>query len=185
MEIDEEIKRLKVEIFSDDWEKMKASADQLFEIGGQNNIDYLLGLLDHRNSQVRNVVALTFRKNKFNESVETLLSAIRKEENRGNNGTLVYALEELDCSHKLCELFDILFFESSWEVKHHILTILDKQIFEFTEGDLMKIKSKWEKIKDSWNDLNKIDKDNLQKHDLDKDLIQSFVDGYVSYLKKS
>lgn len=185
MKTDEEIKRLKVEIFSDDWDKMKASADKLFEIGGQKNIDYLLGLLDHQNSKVRNVVALTFRKNKFNEAIDSLLSAISKEENRGYNGTMVYALEELDCSHKLCELFDILFVESSWEVKYHILTILDKQTFEFTEDDLMKIKLKWENIKDSWNELNKIDKDNLQKHDLDKDLIQNFVDGYVSYLEKS
>ena len=164
---------------------MKAAADRLFEIGGQENIDFLIGLLDQQNSGVRNVVALTFRNCKFNDALEPLLKAIRKKENKGLTGTMVYALEELNCSHKLCELFDILFDESNWEVQNHVLTVLDKQIFQFTEEDLMGIKTKWENIKYSWNDLNKIDKDNLQPHDLDKDLIQNFVDGYVSYLEKS
>ena len=116
MRIEQEIKKVKREIFSDDWEKMKVSADRLFEIGGQENIDFLIGLLDHQNSGVRNIVALTFRNYKFNDALDPLLRAIRKKENKGLTGTMVYALEELDCSHKLCELFDILFDENSWEV---------------------------------------------------------------------
>ena len=184
MRVDQEIEKLKSDIFSDDWDKMKSASNRLFEIGGQDNIDYLIGLLDQQNSGVRDAVALTFRDNKFNDALEPLLRAINKNENKGYNGTMAYALEELDCSHKLSELFDILFDKNSWEVQNHILTVLDKQIFEFTEDDLIRIKSKWENIKDNWNDLNKIDKHNLRKHDLDKDLVQNFVDRYVSYLEK-
>lgn len=89
------IEKLKSDLFSDDWEKMKNSANELFKIGGQDNINYLVGLLDQQNSVVRNVVALTFRDNEFNEAVEPLLSSIRKIEFKDKNGTLVYALEKL------------------------------------------------------------------------------------------
>jgi len=52
MEVVQEIEKLKRDIFSDDWDKVKASASRLFEIGGQENIDYLIGLLDQPNSGV-------------------------------------------------------------------------------------------------------------------------------------
>ena len=180
----QEIEKLKNDIFSSDWDKMKASANRLFEIGGQENIDYLLGLLDQTNSEVRNAVALTFRDNEFNDALEPILNSINKKENKGYTGTLVYALEKLDCRLKLKELFNILFDNNSYEVQNHILTILDEQTFEFTEADLLEVKSTWEKLKDNWNELNNVDKDNLKEHDIDQDLVQSFVDGYVTYLEQ-
>lgn len=97
---------------------------------------------------------------------------------------MVYALGKLDCSHKLTELIDILFEINSYEVQYHILRILDNQIFEFNKQDFKKIEVKWNKIKNTWNELNKIDKENLKKYNIDDDLIQSFVERYVSYLKK-
>ncbi len=180
----QEIEKLKNDIFSGDWDKMKASANRLFEIGGQENIDYLLGLLDQTNSEVRNAVALTFRDNEFNDALETILNSINKKENKGYTGTMVYALEKLDCRLKLKELFNILFDNNSYEVQNHILTILDEQTFEFTETDLLEVKSTWEKLKDNWNELNNVDKDNLKEHDIDQDLVQGFVDGYVTYLEQ-
>jgi HEAT repeat protein len=179
MNTDQEIEKLKSDIFSGNWDTMKQSVNRLFEIGGQQNLDYLVGLLDQSNSGVRNAVSLTFRDNRFNAALEPLLTAINKEENKGYTGTMVYALEKLDCSHKLRELFDILFNKNSYEVQNHILTVLDEQEFKFNDDDLVYIRSKWDKLKDDWNDINKVDK----KHSFDKDLIQSFVDGYVCYLK--
>jgi len=183
MRVDQEIEKLKNDIFSDDWGRMKESSCRLFEIGGHDNIDYLIGLLDQPNSGVRNAVALVFRDNKFNDALEPLLNSIIKKENKGYTGTMVYALEKLDCRLKLKELFNILFDNSSYEVQNHILTILGQQTFELKEADLLEIKVKWEKLKGNWNELNNLDKDNLRKHDIDEDLIQSFVDGYVSYLE--
>ena len=184
MSVDQKIEKLKADIFSDKWDRMKESANRLFEIGGHENIDYLVGLLDQPNSGVRNAVALTFRDNEFNEALEPLLKSIIKKENKGYTGTMVYALEKLDCRLKLKELFNILFDNNSYEVQNHILTILDEQTFEFKEADLLEIKVKWEKLKDNWNELNNVDKDNLREHDIDQELIQSFVDGYVSYLEQ-
>ncbi len=185
MRVEQEIIKLKTDIFSDDWDRMKESANRLFEIGGQENMDYLLGLLEQSNSIVRNAVALTFMDNKFNDGLEPLLKSITKEENKSARGTMVYALQTLDCKNKLKELFDILFTATkNWEVQSGILTVLEEQEFEFTEDDLIAIKEKWERLKDNWNELNNVDKDNLREHDIDRNLIQNFVDGYVTYLEQ-
>ncbi|MBX2965949.1 MAG: hypothetical protein KF845_07370 [Cyclobacteriaceae bacterium] len=185
MTVDQEIEKLKTGIFSDDWDKMKESSNRLFEIGGQENVDYLIGLLDQSNPLVRNAVALTFMDNKFNDALEPLLKSIIKEENRNARGTMVYALEELDCKNKLKELFDILFTAAkNAEVQTGILTVLDEQEFEFTKDDLIEIQEKWERLKDDWNELNGINKGKVKDYEIDKETIQNFVDGYVSYLKR-
>jgi len=185
MRVEQEIEKLKTDIFSDNWDRMKESSSRLFEIGGQENIHYLVGLLEQSNSIVRNAIALTFMDNKFNDGLEPLLKSITKEENKSARGTMVYALQTLDCKNKLKELFDILFTATkNWEVQSGILTVLEEQEFEFTEDDLIEIKEKWEKLKDNWDELNNVDKDNLREHDIDRDLVQNFVDGYASYLER-
>ncbi len=186
MTTEQEIEKLKTTLFSaEEWDERKASSNRLFEIGGNENIDYLVGLLDQENSLVRNVVAMTFMDNKFNQALEPLLTSINKPENRDARGTMVYALQDLDCSQRLKQLFDILFTATkNWEVQSGILTVLEEQEFEFSEDDLLDVKAKWEQIKDDWNELNNINKDQLREYEIDKDLIQNFVDGYVSYLEK-
>jgi hypothetical protein len=184
MRVDQEIDKLKTDIFSADWDKVKESVNGLFEIGGQENVDYLIGLLDQENSLIRNAVAMTFMDKKFNEGLEPLLKAIGKVENKNARGTMVYALQTLDCNKKLKELFDILFSATkNWEVQSGILTVLEEQEFEFSKTDLREIQTKWNKIKDDWDEANGIDKDHLKEYEIDKELVQDFVKGYVSYLK--
>jgi hypothetical protein len=184
MRVDQEINILKSNLLSaDNWDERKSSSDRLFDIGGQENIDYLIGLLEHENSLVRNAVSITFMDNKFNQALEPLLASINKPEHKNARGTMVYALQALDCSQKLKELFDILFNSGdNWEVQSGILTVLDEQEFEFYKSDLLDIKEKWEEIKDKWNEVNKINLDKFEGYEIDKNLIQNFVDGYVSYL---
>ncbi|MBZ0245439.1 MAG: hypothetical protein K8H85_05805 [Cyclobacteriaceae bacterium] len=184
---EQEIKQLKSDLFTaDEWDKRKASSSRLFEIGGQENIDYLIGLLDQENSLVRNVVAMTFMDNKFNDALEPLLISINKAEYVNSRGSLVYSLNALDCSQKLRELFDILFAATkNWEVQSGILTVLEEQEFEFSVDDLQYIKQKWDGLKSNWNQLNGVDKNNLRKYEIDEDLVQNFVDGYMAYLEKS
>jgi len=183
MTANKEIETLKGKISSGDWDVMTAATNRLFEIGGQENINYLIGLLNDSNSKVRNAAALTFRENRYNEALEPLLTSINKKENKGYTGTMVYALESLDCKSKLKELFNILFDKNSYEVQYHILTILDEQIFEFTNADLQEIKTKWDELKCDWNRLNNLDKANQKDYDIDDTLIQSYVDGFVSYME--
>ena len=185
MRADQEIEKLKNDIFSDNSDKIKAAADRLFEIGGQENIDYLIKLVEQENSKIRDVVALLIRDNELNEALEPLLKSINKKEFKGYTGTMVYALEKLDCSKKLNELFDLLFGGSSYEVQNHVLTILNEQTFEFTTEDISRIKEKWDKLEKDWNRLNNIDEENISSFDIDKKVIQEFVDGYVSYLEQT
>ncbi|MCZ8023641.1 MAG: hypothetical protein O9294_17890 [Cytophagales bacterium] len=184
MRVDKEIEKLKANIFSGDWDKMKESSNRLFEIGSQEDIDYLLSLLDQPNSLVRNAVSLTFMDYKFNDALDPLLKSIAKHENRNDRGTMVYALQKLDCRSKLKELFNILFTSpKNLEVQSGILQILDEQEFEFTKYDLIEIQKNWERLKDNWDEENGIEKGELREFDIDRDVIQNFVDGYVSYLK--
>src|SRR5689334_20446993 len=128
MTTNHEIEKLKSDISSNDWKRMTESANRLFEIGGQENIDYLVELLDQSNPLIRNAVALTFMDNKFDDALEPLLQSITKKENKNARGTMVHALQELDCSKKLRELFDILFAAAgNVEVQVGILAVLDVQ----------------------------------------------------------
>ncbi len=179
--MDNKSEQLKTQLFSGDWELIKSSANQLFIEG---EFEYLLGLLKHEDSAIRNATALTFRENKYQDALEPLFEAINTEEYSNTNGTLVYALETLNCTNKLSELFRILFTTyKNWEVQNHILTILDEQEFEFKEEELLLIKALWLKIKDSWNALNGITEETRTKHSIDEDVVNETVQGYLAYLK--
>jgi len=182
----QEIVKLKSEVLSDNWDKAKESAIRLLNTGRRDSSDFLISLLDQSNVQARNAVALAIMDNRFQDALEPLLRSITKRENSNTRGTMAYALQSLNCSLKLRELFLILFDATkNLEVQSAILTVLDQQEFEFTEADLLEIQHTWDKLKDKWDELNGIDPVNKREYDIDRVIIQNFVDGYVSYLKKT
>jgi len=75
-------------------------------------VDFLISILSSDNSDIRNRAALALENIKDNRALEPLLAAIFIKENHNYNGTMVFALEPLDCSKKLKEIFKILFFET-------------------------------------------------------------------------
>lgn len=169
-----EIERLKTEIISDDLEDFEVVQNRLVEIGGNEVVDFLISLLAHENSTIRDRSALILEEIKDNKAVKPLLKAIFKKENHNNTGTLVYALQALDCSKKLKEIFKILFFES-YESKVFAFNILSEQEFEFTVNDL-------EEIQNMWNEYN----NSPDKYQLDdeetKEMMQDMVEGFMWYL---
>ena len=184
------VEHLKSAVFSEDWDEAKDACRRLFHFGGRFNKTgrrkcrrFLVELLDQENPWTRNVVAITFRINRFNAAVDPLFHAITKPENSRYNGTLVYALEKLNCGHHLGELFSILFGAAgNWEVQASALCILEEQIFEFIRDELRTIAEGWNAIQNDWNRLNNIDEGKIRETDFDRMLIQSFVDGYLAYL---
>jgi hypothetical protein len=170
-----EIEQLKNDIMSDDLKNFEAVQTRLIEIGGKEVIDFLKSLLRDDNSKIRNRAALVLAEIKDNSAVEPLLNAIFKKENHDYNGTLVYALEALDCSQKLKEVFKILFFES-YESKLHAYNILSEQEFEFTKNDLIEIQNMWSEYK------NNPDKHQPYDDEETKEMIQDMVDGFMWYL---
>lgn len=145
-----EIEQLKKNIFSDDREIMKHAVDGLAKIGGDEIVGFLISLITLDDSGIRNRAALALKDIKDNKAVEPLFNAIFKRENHNNNGTLVYALESLDCRQNLKEIFKILFYET-YESKVSDLTILSEQIFDYSGNDLVEIQNMWEDCKQQPN----------------------------------
>ncbi len=170
----EDIEQLKKNIFSDDWELVKKSADKLGDLGGDDITDFLISLLDLDDSGIRNRAALALEQIKDNKAIEPLFKSIFK--NHNYNGTMVFALESLDCSKHLKDIFKILFFES-YEAKMSAMAILDTQIFEFTSQDLMDIKEMWENCKLHPEKCPEIGNEEVRKE------MQDSLDGFMEYLK--
>lgn len=172
-----EIKILKKNIFSDDWELVKKSAERLGELGGQDITDFLISLLDQSDSGIRNRAALALEEIRDKRAVEPLLKAINKKENFNFNGTMVFALESLDCSKYLVEIFEILF-SQTYESQMSAMSILDTQIFEFTKDDLINIEKMWKEC------LQNTEKKTGIKNDEIKLEIQNLVDYFLKYLEE-
>ena len=127
---------------SKSWQRALNAADELVKVGGENAIDFLIELLSSSDSDIRNVAALALRESPGKRVAEALIDAIFKAENRNSNGTLVYALEGMDCSRRSVKIFYILF-HFSYECRISALVILSQQAFELTNDDLEKIEEMW------------------------------------------
>lgn len=173
----DEIDFLKKSIFSDDWELVKKSAQRLGELGGKEITDFLISLLEKSNLGIRNRAALALEEIRDDRAIEPLLKSINKKENFNFNGTMVFALESLDCSKHLTEIFEILFYQT-YESKMGAMSILDTQIFEFTKDDLINIENMW---KDCL--LNPIKCPEIENHEVRLE-IQDLVDGFMKYLEE-
>ena len=152
--------------------KIKSAANKIFEMGGQQNIDFLIQLLEHENSQIRNAVSLTFRDHSFNQAVEPLFRSIKKVKNKDFRGTMVYALGGLDCSNKLVEVFELLLY-GNFEVKVGAAAILDEQEFGFTKEDLSKIQMMWDDCQKNPNQC--------ISNDFTLDILRDYVDAFMAY----
>ncbi len=170
----EEIEQLKKNMFSSDWELVKSSADKLGEIGGDEITDFFISLLDLDDSGIRNRAALALEQIGDNKAVEPLFKSIFK--NHNYNGTMVFALESLDCSKHLKDIFSILFSEA-YESKMSAIAILDTQTFDFTSQDLLDINMMWEDCKLHPEKCPEIEDDEVKKE------MQDSVDGFMEYLK--
>lgn len=173
-----EVEYLKQAVFSDDWELVKSSADRLGKIGGNDVVDFLISLIALDDSGIRNRAALALNEIKDNRALDPLLKAIFNKDNHNFNGTMVYALESLDCSKKLKEIFKILFYES-FEAKISAYSILSDQIFDFSKEDLFEIQQMWEDCKH--NQFNCPGYDDIKT----RSMIQNAVDGFIAYLKST
>jgi hypothetical protein len=141
-ELENEISQLKQDAFSSDWERVKYSVDRLGKIGGSDIVDFLISLLSLNDSGIRNRAALALEEIKDNKAVDPLLTSIFKKENFNYNGTMVFALEALDCSKYLKEIFKILFYQG-YEAKVSAQAILTNQKFYFTDQDIIEINQMW------------------------------------------
>ena len=171
-----EFNQLQKDIFSDDWETVKLAGNRLGKIGGKEVVDFLISLLNLDNSGIRNRAALALEEIKDSRAVEALLIAIFKKENHDYNGTMVFALESLDCSKKLKEIFRILFFDT-YEAKISAYEIVFDQVFDFTKEDIIEVQKMWDSCKSNPEKCPNYD------DDVTKKMMQDAFDAYIGYLK--
>lgn len=171
------IENWKEKILSKDWKIALNAADNLAKIGGDEVIKFLIKLLDSKEARIRNAAALSIRDTKDNQAIKPLLKSIFKPENRDYNGTMVYALQTLDCKNNLVELFKILFYES-YESKMGAYAILDEQIFEFHREDLMEIQKMWRDCNDKPEKINGFDDEKTIL------MMKEAYEGFMEYIKE-
>lgn len=171
-----EIENWKAEIQSADSRIALNAADNLGKIGGDNIVKFLIELLESNDAKIRNAAALSLRETKDNRAIQPLLKSIFKPENRNYNGTMVYALQTLDCKNQLVELFKILFYES-YESKMGAYTILDEQVFEFSREDLIEIERMWKECNDKPEKVNGFDDEETIL------MMKGAYEGFIEYLE--
>ena len=167
---------LKADLFSNDRETAISASKDLAKTGSEDVLFFLIDLLESEKPGIRNLAALSLREIGDNRAIPSLLRSIFKPENKSYNGTLVYALQTLDCTHLLVDIFKILFYES-FEAKMGAYAILNEQEFEFSSANLMEIRRMWKECSSAPS------AENGFKDPDTKAIIKDAYEGFMEYLK--
>ena len=127
-------------IINGKWKDKVDAADSLAEKPSDDIVKKLIGLLVGIDADVRNASALALREIKDNSAVCHLLNAIHKKENINNRSTLVYALENLDCSQHFLTIFELALADKI-DVQMSAMNILHEQGFYIDDDDCLKARS--------------------------------------------
>lgn len=111
---------------SDDWEIAEEASEVLVARGGTDVVDSLIRLLRSTDGRSRNRAATALREIGDDRAIEPLVTAINVPENCNNRGTLVYALQTLDCGSYFLFLFGLVI-EGNYEVRSMALMILESK----------------------------------------------------------
>lgn len=138
--MERELEKLKEQIKSDDWDTCLSAVDRLAQIDSTESTNILLDMLKSGDSQIRNLAAVAMRESKNQKYFGPLIKRINELGPSGQIGTLVYALELLDCSHNLFDIANLnLNSGTNLEVKHSTTVILNEQDFLVTKDELKKV----------------------------------------------
>ncbi len=165
-----DIAQLKSDFLSGDDQLARRASDQLATKAGDDGRDFLISSLGASTSRIRHLAALGIYESKDQRALKPLLRAILDPQNKNYTGTLVFALEALDCTDHLREVFDILFYQS-YEAKMSAAAILSEQSFIVDNSLIQSIRSKWEAIL--------LDPSQCPAFEDSRDDIQDIVDSYV------
>ena len=140
--MDKEITTLKEKIKSEDWDTRRSAVDRLAEINSEESTSILLDMLKSDDAQIRNLAAVAIRESKDQKYFDPLIKRISELGTKGQIGTLVYALENLDCSRNLHAIANLnLNREKNMEVKHSTTVILNEQSFKLTKKEFEEVTS--------------------------------------------
>lgn len=136
------LESLKNQALSSDPEASYEAFEALTVIGTEEVAQFYLGLLETTEHRWRNRAAMGLAYLGDERAVTPLLRAIERPENRGSNGTMVYALTQFDCRHLLKELFQMVF-QQGYEAQLMALMAIEAQDFEYSLEDVSFIQQQW------------------------------------------
>lgn len=136
--MERDIQILKEQIKSDDWATSLSAADRLGDIGTDESVQPLLDNLRSGDNFKRNAAALGLMRTKNQKYFDLLMNRIKELGADEEIGTLVYALEDFDCSSNLYDIVD-LYLNGNAEVQMGTTTILNEQKFKLTEQEMKRV----------------------------------------------
>jgi HEAT repeat protein len=145
--LESELNILKKKIKHDDWETCRSAVERLAEIDSEEATSILLDMLRSDEAQVRNLTAVAMQDTRDQKYFAPLLRRINELGTKGQIGTLVYALENLDCSRNLYDIANLnLNAGTNVEVKHSTTAILNKQSFRLTRKEFEEVRNLLDKF---------------------------------------
>ncbi len=128
-------KKRKINPYYYDFVKMVELTKLLANNRTNKSFNLLLSLLNARTAFIRSATAITLRHLKDNRAVTPLMDAIKVSRNKKNRGTLVYALEYLNCSDLFLPMVELAL-SNEYEVQAHALNILREQTFKTNRQEI-------------------------------------------------
>ena len=138
------VKELFKQFNSSKWEAKLSAADQIAELKSNEGNQFLIDKLKSDNASDRNAAALGMRETRNQIFLEPILNRIKNLGNQENIGTLIYSIQNFDCSSILLELI-CLHVNGEEEIKMGTSTILTEQTFLISELEKERINKKLRK----------------------------------------
>ena len=85
----------------------------------------------------RNTIAIVLMDLKYNPAIEEMITLIENSKNSNCIGTLVYALQNLDCEKSIVRIFDLIL-KGNYEVRCNMYNLLECKIDKMDEADRKK-----------------------------------------------
>ena len=131
------IKNLINDLSSTNWEKALNASDELSKCHSEDIFNQLIVVLNEAETRdTVNATALALREIKNNKAVYFLIKALDNPINIDNKSTILYALENLDCSKYFLKIFTLFTTSIRYDVQLSAYSILIEQKFILTDIEL-------------------------------------------------
>jgi HEAT repeat protein len=122
-----------------DWDNGMVGSKSLESVTSQKSIELIIDKLSSNEPSIRYIASNMIIEFKIEKAKQKLIKRIKAKETLNSNGSMTYALSQLDCRNNLKDIFKILATQS-YESKMHAYNILSEQEFNFTKNDIFEMK---------------------------------------------
>jgi HEAT repeat protein len=159
-----------------DWDNKMIASKSLESNTGQKSIELIIDKLNSNEPSIRYIASQMIIEFKIEKAKQKLIERIKAKETLNSNGSMTYALSQLDCQNNLVDIFEILATQS-YESKMHAYNILSEQEFNFTKNDIFEMKQIMKYVEESKKENQIFDNETFE-------MIKDGFEGFNEYLKE-